>query len=143
VAPDHLAELVGLALQRQLGALHLLVVLELELEQLHHLDRRPGGAGDGDARVAVGGEHLLHVAVRDEVAGGGPAVARHHHAVGEADGDHGGAVDGLERRGPGRGGREVGPGGRFSGAGEHAEEGRTGVVVGAEGGQRHVAEATG
>ena len=60
VVAHHLAELVGLALEAEDGALHLLVVLELELEQLHHLDGRPGGAGDGDAAEAVGREHLLH-----------------------------------------------------------------------------------
>ena len=48
--PDQLAELVGLALEAQRVALHLLVVLELDLEQLHHLDRGPGRAGDRDAR---------------------------------------------------------------------------------------------
>ncbi len=38
------------------AALDLLVVLELELEELDHLHGRTGGAGDGDAAVAVGGK---------------------------------------------------------------------------------------
>ena len=80
-------ELVGLALEAERRALDLLVVLELELEELDHLDGRAGGAGDGDARVAVGREDLLDGAVADEVARGGPPVAGHHHAVGVADGD--------------------------------------------------------
>ena len=60
VVAHHLPELVGLALEAEDGALHLLVVLELELEELHHLDGRARGAGDGDAAEAVGREHLLH-----------------------------------------------------------------------------------
>ena len=87
VAPDHHAELVGLALQAQRDALDLLVVLQLQLEQLHHLHGRAGGAGDGDAAVAVGREHLLHRAAADEVARGGPPVTGHDDAVrvGERD----------------------------------------------------------
>ena len=57
-------------------ALDLLVVLELELEQLDHLHGRAGRAGDGDAAVAVGREHLLHRAVADEVAASWPAGRR-------------------------------------------------------------------
>ena len=49
VGPHELAELVGLALERQDLALDLLVVLELDLEELDQLDRRARGAGDGDA----------------------------------------------------------------------------------------------
>ena len=63
-------------------ALDLLVVLELQLEELDHLDGRTGRAGDGDTAVAVGREHLLHRPVRDQVARGGPPVAGHHDAVG-------------------------------------------------------------
>ena len=59
-------------------------------------------------RVAVGREHLLHRAVGDEVARGGPPVAGHDHAVGVADGDDGGAVGDVgpvasRRRSPQRG----------------------------------------
>ena len=86
VVAHHLAELVGLALEREVLALDLLVVLQLELEEGHHLDRGAGGTGDGHARPAVGGEHLLDGAVADEVAGGGPPVTRHDHPVGVADG---------------------------------------------------------
>jgi hypothetical protein len=95
VAADHPGELVGLALQGQLGTLDLLVVLELELEQLHHLDGGPGGPGDRHTGVAVGREHLFHRAVADEVAGGRPAVAGHDHTVDATDGHHGGAVGDL------------------------------------------------
>src|SRR5680860_132299 len=38
IRPDHRGEPVGLALDRQQRPLDLLVVLELDLEQLHHLD---------------------------------------------------------------------------------------------------------
>ena len=77
VVAHHLPELVGLALEAEDGALHLLVVLELELEQLHHLDGRAGRAGDGDAAEAVGREHLLHLLVADPVA----RVARRSPAI--------------------------------------------------------------
>ena len=41
VVADHAAELVGLALQAEGDALHLLVVLEVGLEELHHLEAGP------------------------------------------------------------------------------------------------------
>ena len=85
-------KLVGLAFQAERDALDLLVVLELQLEQLDHLHRRAGGTGDGDTAVQVGLDDLLHAAVADEVAAGGAAVARHHHAVGEAQRHAGGGV---------------------------------------------------
>ncbi len=84
VAADHHRELVGLALEAERRALDLLVVLELELEQLDHLHRRTGGAGDGDTAVAVGLDDLLHRPMGDQVAGRGTPVAGHHDAVGEA-----------------------------------------------------------
>ena len=59
VVAEHLAELVGLAVQAQRAALHLLVVLQLQLEEADHLHGRPGRTGDCNARVAVCGEHLL------------------------------------------------------------------------------------
>jgi len=77
VRPDHGREPVGLALEREQGALDLLVVLELDLEQLHDLDGQAGGARDPDGGVLVGGEDLVHVAVGDQVAHGGAAVPRH------------------------------------------------------------------
>ena len=108
VVAHHLPELVGLALEAERRALDLLVVLELELEQLDHLDGRARRAGDGDAGVLVGREHLLDRPVADEVARRGPAVAREHHTVEVADRHHGGAVgdaqlgtDGLGQRGAG------------------------------------------
>ena len=92
VLADHLAQLVGLALEAEDDALDLLVVLELGLEEPDHLDRRPGGAGDGHRRVAVGREDLLHGPVGDGVPLGGPPVAGHDDAVGEAQCHHRGAV---------------------------------------------------
>ena len=98
VLADHLGQLVGLALQGERGALDLLVVLELDLEEADHLDRHARRPGDGDGGVAVGREDLLHGVVGDDVARRGAAVAGHHHAVGVAQGHHGGAVGRLHRR---------------------------------------------
>jgi hypothetical protein len=123
----HAGQLVGLALQRQGRALDLLVVLQLQLEEADHLDGRSGGPGDGDARVVVGGEHLLDGAVADQVAGGGPAVTGHDHAVGVPDGHHRGAVGDLQVVGVALGG---GPG--QTGSGEQPGEVRAGVVAGVE-----------
>ncbi len=92
VAADQRREPVGLAVHRERGALDLLVVLELGLEQPHHLDREPGGAGDADAGVLVGREDLLDVALGDDVAHRGAPVAGHHDAAGEGRGHDRGAV---------------------------------------------------
>ena len=92
VAADHRGEPVGLAVEGERGALDLLVVLELDLEQPHHLDREAGGAGDADAGELVGGEDLLDVALGDDVAHRGAPVAGHHDAAGERRGDDRGAV---------------------------------------------------
>ena len=73
VAAHEQAELVGLALEAQHLALHLLVVLELGLEQLHHLDRGPGRARDRDAGEVVGREHLVDAAVGDRCSPPWPA----------------------------------------------------------------------
>jgi hypothetical protein len=81
---DHLAQPVGLALQREVLALDLLVVLELGLEELGHLHRRAGGAGDADAGQLVGLEDLLDAAAGDLIARGRLAIAGHDHAVTEA-----------------------------------------------------------
>jgi hypothetical protein len=97
VVAQHLAELVGLALDAERRPLDLLVVFELQLEQTHHVDGRAGSSGDRDARVPIGREHLLDRAVADPVARRRTAVARHHHAVGVAHGDARGAV--RDRRG--------------------------------------------
>jgi len=58
-------------------------VLQLQLEQLDHLGGRAGRAGNGHGAVAVGLDHLLHGAVADQVAGGGPPVAGHDDTFGE------------------------------------------------------------
>ena len=87
-------EPVGLAVHRERGALDLLVVLELGLEQPHHLDREAGGAGDADRGELVGREDLLDVALGDDVAHRGPAVTGHDHAAGERRRHDRGAVRG-------------------------------------------------
>lgn len=101
VAPDHGGEAVGLALQREHGALDLLVVLQLQLEEPDHLHREPGGAGDADRAVLVGREDLLDVPLGDHIAHGGPPVTGDHHPAGEDRRDDGGPVrrvDGQPRR---------------------------------------------
>ena len=134
VAADHHRELVGLALEAERGAFDLLVVLELELEQPHHLHRRPRGAGDRDRAVAVGLDHLLHRPMADQVARGRPAVAGHHHPVGEAQRDAGGGVrdrgEGPWRRPGTRAGR--------AGAAQQFREARPRVVTRGE--ERHAHE---
>ena len=92
VAADHHRELVRLALEAQRGALDLLVVLQLQLEQSDHLHRRSGGSGDRHAAELIGLHDLLHRPVRDQVAGGGPPVARQHDAVRESERDARGPV---------------------------------------------------
>jgi hypothetical protein len=97
VGADHLGELVGLALERQRLALDLLVVLELGLEQAHHVDSGSGDTGDGHPRKVVGWEHLLEPPVGDGVAAGGTPVAGEHDAVGEPDGDDRRTVRDVDR----------------------------------------------
>jgi hypothetical protein len=94
VRPDQRREPVGLAVHGQRRALDLLVVLELGLEQPHHLHRETGRTGDPDRGILVGGEHLLDVALGDDVAHRGAPVPGHHHTAGERGGDDGGAVRG-------------------------------------------------
>ena len=64
-----LGELVGLAVERERDALDLLVVLQLDGVQPHHLQGDARRARDADGRVRVGDEHLLDVALGDDVAG--------------------------------------------------------------------------
>jgi hypothetical protein len=138
VRAHHLSELVGLALERERLPLDLLVVLELHLEEAHHLHRGAGGPGDGDAGEVVGREDLLDPATGDRVPGGGAPVARHHHAPGEADGEDGGAVGDVERRST--------PRALQAGTGEivrrdttqEVDEGRAGIEARREGGKRRL-----
>jgi hypothetical protein len=67
-------------------------VLELDLEQPHHLDGDAGTAGDADGGVLVGREDLLDVALGDDVAHRGAPVTGDDHAAGERRRDDGGAV---------------------------------------------------
>src|SRR3989449_8452512 len=53
---SHLPELVGLAVEREVVALDLLVVLELGLEELGHLHGGAGRARDADAGQVVRSE---------------------------------------------------------------------------------------
>ena len=87
VGADQRGEPVGLAVHRQRGALDLLVVLELDLEQPDHLDGEPGRAGDADHGELVGREDLLDVALGDDVAHRGAPVAGHDDAAGEGGRD--------------------------------------------------------
>ena len=96
VGPHHLGQLVGLALQAEGLALDLFVVLELELEEPHHLHGRAGRPGDGDPAVGVGRVDLFQRAVGDRRPGGGPPVAGHDHAVAVAHGADRRAVGHLE-----------------------------------------------
>ena len=92
VAADHRGEPVGLAVEGEHGALDLLVVLELDLEQPDHLDREAGGAGDADRGELVGLEDLLDVALGDDVAHRGAPVAGHHDAAADGRRDDRGGV---------------------------------------------------
>ena len=92
VHADHLAELVGLAVEREVLALDLLVVLELGLEEAGHLHGGTGRARDAHAGEVVGLEDLLDAAVGDLVALAGLAVARHDDAVAVAQREDRGAV---------------------------------------------------
>ncbi len=139
VFPDHLTQLVRLPLQAQDHSLDLLVVLELGLEQPHHLDGGAGRPGNGDGGIAVGREHLLHGPVGDDVTFGGPPVAGHDDAVPVAQGDHRGAVpdvaDGGRRRTRRHGGRWRGRDGQTP---DEAGEVRSRVIGGRKEGQGHL-----
>src|SRR5690606_26643520 len=67
-------------------------------------------------------------------AGGRPPVARHHDAVGVADGGNGGAVGDLVGR---HATRQRAPARLTARTAQDGEEGRPRVVVGSEGRQRH------
>jgi hypothetical protein len=97
-------------------------VLQLDLEQPDHLHRDPGGAGDPDAGVVVGREDLLDLAVGDQVAHRGPAVAAHQDAAVEGERHDGGGVRHL-RHGHRR---QVSPGGQqmVGVRGQEVREGR-------------------
>jgi hypothetical protein len=107
IPPDHLGQPVGLALQREPIAGDLLVVLELQLEQLHDLDGLARCAGDGDHREIVGSEDLLHLVLGDGVPLGGAAVTGQDHAAAELHAEDRGAVraevlrGGRDGHGPG------------------------------------------
>src|SRR6202012_5580027 len=76
VAPDHGGQPVGLALEGERAALHLLVMLELHREQADELQAHAGRAGDRDGRELVAAEDLLHVLLGDHVARRGSARPR-------------------------------------------------------------------
>ena len=67
-------------------------MLELDLEQPDDLDGQSGCARDTDQRVVVGSEHLLDVALRDEVARGRSPIAGHYNPALVHGGDDRGAV---------------------------------------------------
>ena len=137
VLADHLGQAIGLAVEREALSLHLLVVLELGLEQAHHLGGLAGCAGDGDAGVVVGREHLLDALVGDREAFDRPAVAGHHHPVREPEGEHGGPVRDPRRR-LGRPAGALGQAGLRGGVTHQVEKAR----VGAEAVRRAPGEGT-
>ena len=94
VAAQKRRESICLAVERQRGALDLLVVLEFHLEQTHQLHCNAGGSGDPDDGVLVRGEDLLDVALRDEAPDRCPAIAGDDRAVRAAQGDDRRAVRG-------------------------------------------------
>ena len=68
---------LALPSRRELAALDLLVVLELELEELDHLHGRAGGAGDGHAEWRSAGNTFSIVRWLIRL----PAVARRSPAI--------------------------------------------------------------
>src|SRR5438067_7740209 len=67
-------------------------MLQLELEELDELERLARHPRDRDGAVVVGTEHLAHLGVRDQVAGGRAPIADHDDAVRELQAEHGGPV---------------------------------------------------
>jgi len=67
-------------------------VLELELKELDHLERRPRSAGDGYAAVSISGKDLLDRTVTDVVTACRSPVTGKDNTIGESDGDACGAV---------------------------------------------------
>ena len=80
------AEPIRLALEGEHGALDLLVVLELDLEEADQLDGDSGRAGDADRGELVGLKDLFDVALGDEIAHRRAPVAGHHDAARMDDG---------------------------------------------------------
>src|SRR5699024_1485203 len=113
VRAHHGREPVRLPLEGEEGALDLLVVLELELEEPHEVDGQARRAGDSDGGVRVGREHLLDLAVGDRRAHRRPPVTGHDDAAGVGERHDRRRV--RRRRGLGEGGgaarEEVGRGG--------------------------------
>ena len=103
-------------------------MLQLGLEDAHHLDGRTGRPGDGDGRGIVGGEHLLDGAVGDRVPLGSAPVAGDDDAPLEADGKDGRAVghvlDGRAGGAGGAGGQGLGVGTAQDIGERHRVEGR-------------------
>jgi len=83
VAADERGEPVRLAVQGELDALDLLVVLQLDLEQFDHLHRDARGARDPHGRVLVRREHLLDIPLSDHVSRRRTPVTGHQHATRE------------------------------------------------------------
>src|SRR5690606_42048595 len=75
-------------------------MLELYLEEPHHVDGETGDTGNGDPRRPVGREDLADSAMGHEMPLGGSTVARHHHAVGVPGGQDRGAFGHHRNRRP-------------------------------------------
>ncbi|CAM5696005.1 hypothetical protein SGRIM128S_00328 [Streptomyces griseomycini] len=92
-------------------ALDLLEVREFDLVELDHVQGEAHGPGDRDRGVVVRGQHLLQVALGDQVARRGPAVAGDEDAVAVGEGEDRGAVrDPGDGGVPGQGARAQQPG---------------------------------
>ena len=72
-------------------------MLELDLEKPYEFDGETGRAGDADARVFVSLEHFFDVALGDDVAHRGAAVAGHDNATGVGHRDDRRAVWCIDR----------------------------------------------
>ena len=92
VRPDHVSQPRCFAFQRKGHTLHFLVVFQLELKQLHHLGSNASNTGNRNAGELIGGKHLLHGTVSNDISGRCPPITGHHNAVGIAQRNNRGAV---------------------------------------------------
>ena len=81
------ASRLALPFEAERRALDLLVVLEFDLKELDHLDRDARGAGDANRGEFIALIDLVHVALSDDVAHRGAAIAGENHPGGVGDRD--------------------------------------------------------
>jgi hypothetical protein len=99
IAPDHCGEPLGLAQQRQRPALHLLVMLQLDLEQAGEVESQAQRARDSYRGELIAAEHLVHVPLGDHAPGSGTPVTGQDHATVVNDRDDGCPVRWFGREG--------------------------------------------